>query len=374
MAKQESASKTLTRKQVARREKEQKLNRILTWSAIGVVAFIVLILGYGLITELVVKPRRPVASVDGIAITTQQYQRRLYYERLLMRQQLNVYQSYLSQLDPNDETMQSFYQQIQLSVSNLESQLSANMSALLGKQVLDTMLEEELVRQEAKSRNLTVTQDAVTLGIEEMLGYDRAAAETVTDTTTIKSFDTLYQDFRKNFLDVSRFSEADFHAMIEASLLKEQLQAIIGADLAETSDQVESVLFAVDSVETGQAIQERINSGEDTAALIEELSNDDNDQTAGYSLPWVPLGYLGAQLGTEIDQVVFNTPVGRAAAPVRGSDGQYYVVYVSGHEERPVEESMMQQMREEAYTAWLDTQKQDRWEYSNWQTAVLASP
>ncbi len=374
MAKNESTPKTPTRRQVARRVKEEKLNRILVWSAIGVVAAVLLIIGYGLITELVIKARKPVARIDGVAITTQQYQRRLYYERLLMRQQLNVYQSYLTQLDPTDETMQSFYQQLQVTVSNLESQLSANMSSLLGKQVLDDMLEEELVRKEAQARNLTVSQDDVTLGIEEMLGYDRTAAETVTDTTTLESFDSLYKSFNDNILKPSRFSEQDFRALIEANLLREQLQAIIGADIAQTSDQVESVFFAVDSVETGQAIRERINSGEDTAALIEELSNDDNDLTAGYALPWAPLGYLGAQLGTEIDQVVFNTPVGRAAEPTLGSDGQYYVIYVSGHEERPVEESVMQQMREEEYTSWLETQKQERWEYLDWQAAVLIAP
>lgn len=374
MAKHESTPKTLTRRQVARRVKEEKLNRILMWSAIGVVAVVLLIIGYGLVTELVIKARRPVARIDGVAITTQRFQRRLYYERLLMRQQLNVYQSYLTQLDPTDETMQSFYQQMQTTVVDLESRLSASMASTLGKQVLDNMLEEELVRKEAQTRNLTVSEDDVVLATEEMLGYDRAAAETVTDTTTIESFDSLYERFNDDFLKPSRFSEQDFRTMIETSLLREQLLAIIGADIPLTSDQVDPIFFAVDSDETGMALRERIELGEDPNALVEELNNDESDQTAGYALSWIPAGYLGGQLGAEIEQVVFNTPVGQAAEPTLGSDGQYYVIYINGHEERPVDEATQQQMREDQYASWLETQKSERWEYLDWETAVLSAP
>jgi len=374
MAKHESTPKTPTRRQVARRVKEQKLNRILTWAAIGVVALIVLIIGYGLVSELVIKARKPVARVDDVAITTQQYQRRLHYERLLMRQQLNFYQSYLFQLDPNDEAMQSFYQELQFMVSNLENQLSVNMASVLGKQVLDNMMEEELVRKEAQNLNLSVSQDDVALAIEEMLGYDRVAAATVTDTTTIESFDALYKDFNDNILKPSRFSEQDFRAMVEANLLREQLQAIIGADIAQTSVQLESILFTVDSEEMGLALRELIDRGEDPEILAEEFNNDGHAGTAGYPLPWMPFDYLGAQLGAEIEQAAFNTPVGKASAPTLGSDGQYYVIYVSGHEERPLDAAVMQQMRQEKYADWLNTQKLWQWEYLDWEAAVLTTP
>jgi len=165
MAKQKSTHKAPTRRQVARREKEEKLNRILVWSTIGVVAVILLIIGYGLITELVVKANKPVARMDDTAITTQQFQHRQYYERLLMRQQLNNYQGYLSQIDPTDETMQSYYQQFQSAATDLENQLSASMASVVAQQVLDNMLEEVLVRKEAQARNLTVSQEDVDLAI-----------------------------------------------------------------------------------------------------------------------------------------------------------------------------------------------------------------
>lgn len=374
MPKQENPQKELNRRQLARREKEKRLNQILIWSAIGVVVFVALIVGYGVITELVIKPGKPVAQVDGVAITTKEFQNRLYYERLLMRRQLEAYQSYLLQLDPNDETMADFYQQLQVTASNLDTQLSSTMTSLIAKQVLDDMVEERLVQKETQSRSLTVNQDDVTLSIEEMLGYDRAAAETVTDTSTIESFDSLYQSFQDNILKESNFSGEEYRTMIETSLLRDQLKAIIGADVVQTAEQVETIFFTADDAEATRELQERINNGEDTTVLIEELNNDDNDLTAGYSLSWLPVGYLGAQLGTTIEQVAFNTPVGRAAEPTLANDGQYYVVYVSGHEERSLDETLLEQGREQKYTEWLEQQKEARCEYFNWEDAVLTSP
>jgi len=374
MAKHENTLKTPTRRQVARRAKEEKLNRILVWSAIGVVAVVLLVIGYGVITELVIKARKPVARVDGVAITTQQFQQRLYYQRLMMRQQLYDYQNYLTQIDTTDETMQSFFQQVQSMATNLQNQLSASSASVLGKQVLDYMLEEEVVRKEAQTRNLTVSQDDLTLAIEQVVGYDRAAAETVTDTTKIESFEERYENLKENYLKPSRFSEQDFRTMVETSLLREQLVGIIGADIPQTSDQVDPIIFAVDSDETGMGLRERIENGEDPTGLIVEVNNDESEQTAGYALGWVPAGYLGGQLGAEIEQVVFNTPVGKAAEPTLGSDGFYYVIYINGHEERPVDAATMQQMREDQYNSWLEPQKQERWEYLDWQTAVLTAP
>jgi parvulin-like peptidyl-prolyl isomerase len=374
MAKNESILKTPTRRQVARRVKEEKLNRILMWSAMGVVALILLILAYGLITELVIKARRPVARMDNTTITTQQFQRRLHYQRLLMNQQLNVNQLYLSQFDTTDESMLGLYQQFQSTVSNLQTQLSPSMASVLGKQVLDYMLEEELIRQEAQARNLTVSADELTQNIEEIVGYDPTAAETVTDTTQLKTFEDRYEEYNEVFLKPSRFSEQAFRTMVETNLLRDQLLNEIGGDIPQTSDQVDPIFFAVDSEETGFALHQRLEEGEDPLELVEELNNDENDQTAGFPLSWIPAGYLGPQLGPEIEQVTFNTPVGQAAEPTLGSDGQYYVIYINGHEERPLDETTMRQMREDQYTSWLETQKAERWEYLNWEDAVLVTP
>ena len=374
MAKQTVKSKGPTRKQMAHREREQKLQKTLVWVTIGVVGLIVLIMGYGLVTEVVIKAGKAVASVDGANIVAREYQHRLYYERLLARRELDFYQSYLYQLDPNNPETQDLYQQFQYSAASLENQLGENMATLFGKQVLDSVIEEMLVRKEAEARGLALDADAVQLRLEQMLGYDRNATQTVTDTTEIQSYDELYSDLRENILKASRFSEADFLAMVEAGVLKDSVELVLSGDVITVADQVETIFLTTDNEEDALVFQQRIQEGEPAESLLEEFNSDEITATAGYSLPWLPLGYLGTQLGEEIEKVAFKTPVGRASVPTLANDGQYYVIYVIGHEERELSESLLDQARADKYTAWLEQQMQERVEYLAWPDAVLTEP
>jgi len=374
MAKRKSTPKGLTRRQMAHHEKQDKLQRTLVWVTIAVVTLIVAILGYGLVTELIIKTGKPVASIDGVKIPTRDYQRRLYYERLLMRGQLNQYQSYLSQLNPDDPSTQDLYQQIQYTAASLENQLEPNLAVMLGKQVLDSMIEETFIRQEAKVRGLTASEDEIALSMEQMLGYDRTATDTITDTANLPSFDELYQDFRDNILKMSNFSEDQYRATIEANVLRDKLKDSMGQDVELTADQIETVFLTTDNEEAALTFRQRIKEGEPAESILEELNSDESDATAGYTLPWLPMGYLGPQLGEDIEKVAFNTPVGQASDPTLGSDGKYYVIYISGHEERELSDSLWEQEREERYKQWLDQQQQERVEYFDWQDAVLTEP
>jgi len=379
MAKQKS-TKGLTRKQQARREKERKIQRILTWVSIGVITLIVAVLGYGLVTELIIKARKPVARIDDVQISTKAYQSRLRYERLMMSLELAQYESYINQFDPNDETMQSFIQQLQFTASNLETQLSSDFATTLGRQVLDLMIEEELVRKEAEARALTVDENAIDRQVEVMIGYDRDAittTETLTDTTapmTEAEFTETYSSFKSNVLEPSQLSEQAYRAMVEADLLKSQLQNAMTQDMQTIEDQVEITFLITSSEEAGQVLQNRINNGgEDPDAIIEELEADEDDQSSGFTLPWLPLGYISSQLGQEFEQVAFNTPVGRAADPILSGE-LFYVIYVEGHEERELSDDLLASAQEQYYNEWLTQQKEERTEYLEWESAVLTEP
>lgn len=374
MAKRKSASTKLTRKQIAHHEKAAKAQRTLAWSAIAVVVVVVGILGYGLVTELIIKAGKPVARIDGENIATKDYQRRLYYERLLMRQQLIMYQNYLSQLDAEDPNMQDLYQQIQYTAASLENQLDTNMSTLLGKQVLDSIIEETFVIEEADTLGLTATEDEITLSIEQMLGYDRTAMETMTDTTDIPSFDELYTDLQDRILKPSNLSEDEYRTLMKANVLRDKLRIALSDDIELTADQIETIFLSTDNEADALTYQQRVTEGEPAEAVLEELNSDESDATSGYTLPWLPVGYLSPQLGEDIEKVAFNTPVGRASEPVLGDDGKYYVIYITGHEERELSETLLDQAREEKYAQWLEEQQQARVEYLDWQDAVLTEP
>ncbi len=373
-----SKERKLTRRQLARRERDQQLQRILIWSAVSVAVLVVAVLGYGVVTEFVIKPQKPVARVGDAVITTRAFQARLRYERMMARLEIARYRQQLDQLDPKDEQLSGLVAQLQATIASMENQLSPNLAEVFGGQVLDRMIEEELVLQEAAKRGLTVTEDEIDRRVEQMMGSDREAAKTVTDTTTImteQEYRDLYQAFRENVLGPAKFSEKDYRRMVKADLLIDKLKELLGQEVEDTADQVEVVLLAAGTEEEARALQARLDSGEDVDALVEELNGDDDDKTVGFDLPWLPVGYLDQQWGKDVEKAAFDTPVGQTSSPVMGSGDRYYVVYVRGHEERPLSTILLQQARETKYGEWLSQQRAELVErVDGWEEAVISEP
>ncbi|MGC9468847.1 MAG: SurA N-terminal domain-containing protein [Anaerolineae bacterium] len=397
MAKQKQSKKQLTRRQIARREREHRAQRLITWIAVGVGVVILGLLIYGVVTEVFIEARRPVARVGDEPITTREFEARQGYERWMSQLEIYQYQSYLSQLStqvtpetegPQDEDAaaadqgtDALIQQLEIQLSSLERQLSPDYATVYGGQVLDRMIEEELIRQEAAERGMTVSDEEVQEQIGLLLGYNPDAAANVTETTTITDtltatatpdFDDLFEQFETNVLEVTRFPEEDFRAMVRAEILREEIKSELASDIPEVQDQVEITIFAFGTEEAAQAVTDRLNEEDaDPEAILDELEADEDDATSGFALPWLPMGYLGAQLSVDVETAAFNTPVGQASSPVAGENDRYYVVYVTGHEERALTEDLLAQAEDQAYEGWLTQAKEERVEYLDWEDAVV---
>ena len=363
----------------------------MTWIAIAVGAVIVLILAYGSISEIL-KARSPAATIGDAAIIAKDFKARQSYERWMTELEIYQYQNYITELSSQqlavtnteedtaatvDDGTDALIQQLQYTLSSLEQQLSLDFTNLYAGQVLDAMIEEELIRQEAAKRGLAVTRDEIQQGIELTVGYDRAAAtNTLTDTAVAAfdqpDFDELYEQFDTNVLKIARFSEDDFRAMITAQLLAQKLIDELIRDIEMIRDQVELTVFTVDTEDQGLVLKSRMNNdGEDPAVLVEELAQDESTTSAGYDLPWLSQGYLDVQFGTELEKAAFNTPVGKASQPILGTGEQYFVIYVRGHEERELSEDLLEQAEQQAYEEWLSITKGELVHYVDWEAAII---
>lgn len=371
-----------TRRQIHRHKKDEELQRILIWIAVAVLAIIVAVLGYGLYMEKVVKPGRPVAKVGAVEINTQAYQARVRYQRILTREQIGVYQDYLDNIGA-DETFQALVQQFQATKTSLENQLSPDMTVPFGKQVLDQMVEEIFVRQEAAARGLTVSVAEIDQQVEQFLGYDReadvaaSASESVTETQSVMTEEEYrqgYANFKTNVLEVSGLSEDDLRRMMEAELLKTALKAQLGENAEAEADQVQLTYLTTTTEEDAEALWQRIEQGEDVAALMEELNQNDDEQNQGGVLPWTTAEQLSSQIGSELTTLALDTPIGEAAEPFQGPDSLYYIIYVEGHEVRPIDDYLLQQAQEQGYQKWLAQQQAEKVEYLDWQDVTPGEP
>ncbi|RLC61672.1 MAG: hypothetical protein DRI80_08200 [Chloroflexota bacterium] len=376
--------KELTRRQRSRLEREKRMERLLLWGVVIVGILIVGILGYGLIVEKVIKARRPVAIVGSTPITTAEFQARVRFMRMRMQSELQYWLREQQALDPTDQSAQFYLEYIQNNIRDLQTELSSENAQAIGEQALNQLIQEELVRQEAERRGITVTPDEVQQAIERYFGYERnppTPIPTPTSTTpltptnvltptstavplptptrmTEQEFRQLYDKYLNQSLKPLGISEQQYRSWAEASLLIEKLREQMIAETPTMADQVKLRILIVDSEERANELAARLDAGEDFQTLADELEGDEEVTGYGTELDWLPRSMLESRLGQELTDLAFNLKVGEHSQPVLSQDGtQYIIIEVMGHETRELEQSIHEQLGKEAFQEWLDAQQ-----------------
>ena len=172
MAKQSSTPRIVTKKHLARLERERRQANLILSITIGAILIVLLLLGYGYLKLNVLQLREPVAEVNGETITTSAWQERVRFRRRNLLNQLDFYQ-YYQQAFGMDTSQQM--QQISFELQSPET---------LGQSVLDEMIDEILIRQEAEGRGITVTKEEVDKAIQESYNFFPNGTPTPTITPT----------------------------------------------------------------------------------------------------------------------------------------------------------------------------------------------
>jgi len=307
-----------------------------------------------------------------------------------MRDELQYLLFQQQTLDPTDSTAQFYLEYIQSNIRDLQTQLSSANAPVIGDQILDQLIQEELARQEAERRGVTVAPEELDREIELFFGYDRnpvtpTPAPTPTPSLTLMDVPTAAvgltptptsiplptptpmteEDFRQRYdaylkesLKPLRISERQYRSWIEVSLLVEKLREQMSAEVPAMADQVNLRLLTVDSEERANELADRLGAGEDFQTLVDEL--EENEEVAGYGteLDWSPRSVLERGLGTELTDLAFGLEVGEHSRPVLSEDGTWYIIIeVVGHEMHDLDQLLREQLGEEMYQEWLETRQ-----------------
>jgi len=177
-----------SKKHQARLERERRTNRIVVIGSVIAIALVVLIVGYGILDQMVLRNLRPVAVVNGEKITTKEWQSMVRFTRQrVISQMFNILQNYqlFAQIYGNDPSFTSYYAS---QLSQLQQQLAPDF---IGQQVLDNMIETKLLEQEARKRNVTISEEEIDKMIEEVFGYYREGTPTLAPTQADLATSTL---------------------------------------------------------------------------------------------------------------------------------------------------------------------------------------
>jgi parvulin-like peptidyl-prolyl isomerase len=364
MVKRSKQTKVFSKKQISRKQREEQQKRILYIIA-GVTAIaVLLVIGFGFYQEFIVKPSSPVASVNAKPISTRDYQLMVQYRRLDLANQVAVLQAQLSQMDPTVEEQQFLVQYLQQQIQQLQA-----LEISLPAQVLEDMIDDELVRQEAAMRNITVTAEELQEEIERQFGYERnpptptptpitaTVAVTVTPTPTVPPM--TQEDFQNNYgeylLALRRnagFSEASFRRLFESSIYGRKLQEALAEEVPTTAEQVHALHILVETEEEAKAVLERLAAGEDFAALANELSMDTGTEDG--DLGWFPRG----RMVPEFEEAAFALQPGDTSEIVETSYGYHIIHLLERDPDYPLDEVALEQRKASVLEDWLEEQRQ----------------
>ena len=309
----------VTKKQTALSTRDQEARKRVI---IGVIIASILVVGVliaGVLYEYVITPSSPVATVNGERITTQEYQKLVRYQRNNLTNYIYNLETEMNVYDPEDENNQTiigFYEQM---LDQAQLQLDS-----VGESVLEQMIDDVLIRQGAATEGITISEDQIDEKIETLFGYQRTpptpmptatpdpeSSETATPypTATVmteEDFDLRYAQYLDELELTAGFSEADYRDLIRGTLINEALQEVVESRVPTTGEQVWARHILVADEETAQTVLDRLNAGEDFAALAEEFSTDTSNASDGGDLGWFGRG----KMVTEFEEAAFSLEVG----------------------------------------------------------------
>ncbi|GAB4311050.1 MAG: peptidylprolyl isomerase [Phototrophicales bacterium] len=180
---QEEAGKKPLREFQSRAEREAYLQRqIVLWTsvAIGVIAVIIMVAFF--INQVIV-PNRNVAKVNGVNINVGDFQDRIRLERVLSSEKISISISQVMNAGITDIN-QAFSQVYQRDQDIQQRWNELNAPDQMGLRIINDMIDEKIIRDEAARRGITVTQDEINAQVLAFLQLPQLEAPAEVDPET----------------------------------------------------------------------------------------------------------------------------------------------------------------------------------------------
>jgi parvulin-like peptidyl-prolyl isomerase len=359
-----------TRKETSRRRREEIRNRRVLIGLAVVAGLVLVLIAAGVVSELIIKPSQPVATVDNAKIGLRDYQKRVKFDWFQTGEVT----------DPQGTSLKT----------------------------LDTMVDEQLLREQAVQRGITVSADEIDQALEKSFGYlrvpptpvpsptpDPLATPSAEPTATPAPSPTpvsleAYEKAKKEYLsrlDISTgMREADFRKIIELDLLRQKLYDAIANDVPTTAEQVHArhILVAIRTPEPAATptpeggptpdpnaptptpapeprdeaqalariieVQQKLAAGEDFAALAAQYSDDPGSAVQGGDLGWFA---RDQGLVKEFEDAAFALAVGQLSEPVKTQFGYHLIKVDEKDPARALDSYTIEMKKYEAYNTWL---------------------
>jgi hypothetical protein len=402
------SQRVLEQHTLSRYERERRVRKYVVIGSIVVTFVVLALIAAAALQILVWEPNQAVATVNGQGISVREVQAR---ERLEFANVSYNYSSLAQQVqqlqksnDPNNGFLAQFYQQ---QLQQLASQATVDQ---IGRNALDALITDQLVRQETQRRGITVSQDEVQQEMEKSLGYYRStltpfptytpitpeptltptvtpvtATHPLTATKPITPVGTstpeptatprlqptsisqadLQQGRQRGeqFYTSLGYSAQDFERVYETSLLTKKLQDVMAKETPTQTQHYKFDYVRFNEVATATQYAKLVASGQISFALMITQANTITQPVPiglGAERDWTSKDTVSSQFGDEVVAALQSAPLNKPTSVITSqATGGFYILLPLGREIRPLSESDLQQAQQKAYTDWLAAAKAD---------------
>ena len=242
----------------------------------------------------------------------------------------------------------------------LYTDLADQLIELQGKDTLETMITNEIVKQEAEKAKVEVSEEDIDTEYENYINY-YGGEESFN--SMLQMYGMTADDIRKD-IENSLLTEKVIASTIEVK--DDELKTYFDENAAnyETSAEVAAKHILVETEEDAKSVLDRLNKGEEWDALAAEMSTDTSNKDKGGDL-----GFFGEGVMVEAFQTTaFAQEVGTISEPVQTDYGFHIInVYDKKEAKAAVFEDVKDKVKDdyvyakvsEQFATWMEDKKEE---------------
>ena len=412
----------LHKKHVARLQREKQQSQIILYAFIGIVAAVLLLLGYGFLDINYLQFQKPVAKVGKYEILVKQFVPRVRMQRQQMLGQYSMFKQY-----------EQFGMDVKQQLTQLESQLGTPET--IGQIVLDQMINEQLIRLEAEKRGISINdaelakEKQVTFGFypdgtptpsatptevtmpeipaeafkvvtitppptatieptatatldvapTATLAPEATATAGPTSTPeptatpyTLEGFNGRFDESKKAMMKLG-LTDKDYLTLFDNQLLQTKVRDAITVDVPHSETQLWARHILVSDEATALIVIEKLKNGEDFAALAKQYSQDTGSAANGGDLGWFSKGAMVAEFETAA--FALEKSGDYTLTPVKSQYG-YHIIQLIAKQDRPFTATQYEAAKNKVFQDWLTVARKEYGveTFDIWKEHVPADP